>query len=101
MEFDFCTELPESVNPDDIFHQVSRAFDNEPHLLKVSASELMESFYGGLSMIVMHESKPVGHTRLLRLTTCDSPSGEWFELGSTWIHSDYRNHQLNAQMYEK
>jgi len=101
MKFDFCTELSVSVNVDDIFQQISRAFDNEPHLLKVSASELTESFDQKLSMVVMLGGKPVGHTRLLKLTEGDSSSGEWYELGSTWVHPDYRNHQLNAQMYEK
>lgn len=101
MKFDFFTELPVSANAGDVFQQISRAFDHEPHLLKVSASELMKSFDQRLSMVVMFENKPVGHTRLLKLTDSDSPGGEWYELGSTWIHVDYRNHQLNAQMYEK
>lgn len=101
MEFIFCTdELPKFFNTN-VFQQISKAFDEEPHLLKVSADELVASFSTGLSMVVMFGDKPVGHTRLLKLTEHDSPSGEWYELGSTWVCVDFRNHQLSAQMYQK
>ena len=99
-KYEFFAELSKSAKISDIFQQISKAFKGEPHLLQVSAEELEESFNQGLSILVMSEGRAVGHARLLKLTEKNSPSGEWYELGSTWVHKNYRNQQLNAQMYE-
>jgi len=97
--FTFCNkELPESLDPDEIFIKLADAFKNEPHLLKASADELKESFTRGLSMIVFDAGKPVAHTRLVPLT--EENGQMWYELGSTWVDSIYRGHGLNHRMYK-
>ncbi len=101
--FDFCTTLPDWAQlRSHIFGQISRAFDGQEHLLPVSEIELIGSFMQGLSMIVRWENQPIAHTRLFKLTEYDfSEWGEWYELGSTWVHPDFWGKKLCTRMYEK
>ena len=102
MFFDFCTSLPESADMEEIFQKISQAFADEGRLLQyLRATELIGSFTQGLSMVVLLGNNPVGHTKLVRLTEYDSPGGEWYELGSTWIHPEYRRRHLAVQLYER
>lgn len=100
-QFDFSTTLPDwPALRQNIFAPISNAFTQEEHLLPVSELELIGSFVQGLSMVVLDRARPVGHTRLLQLTTDASDDGAWYELGSTWIHPEYTGQKLCTRMYQ-
>lgn len=75
--------------------KIAKAFEEEKHLLAIEPSEILLSFLNELSVIGLNEKRePVCHTRLI-------PLNGWFELGSTWVHPDYRSQGLNLAMYRK
>lgn len=98
----FAVKLPAGVDVRALCRKVAEGFNGEPHLLKVSPEELEESFSEGRSMFILTEDgEPIGHTRLVQLTGPLSPNGEWYELGSTWIHPHYRGQNLNVRLYQE
>lgn len=100
MNFDFCMNtLPPNVRPEAIFQSLSDAFSAERHLLPVGPEELQQSFEAGRSMVVLLDSQPVAHTRLVPLCT----EGDWHELGSTYVPHRFRGHEydLCLRMYAR
>ena len=77
------------------FSEIAVAFKSEPHLLTVTPEDLQVSFLGGFSVIgFTPQGEVVCHARLINLT------GNWFELGSTYVCPDYRGHNINHDMYK-
>lgn len=98
----FVSKSTSNVDIKDVFRKIAMAFEGEPHLLSVSPGELEESFKRGNSMFILNEAgEPIGHTRLVELTKVESASGEWYELGSTWVNETYRGHNLNVLLYQE
>lgn len=92
-------KLPAHIS-EDIFVQVADAFNHDKNIIDVPANELADSFYAGLGLIVLNpEGKAIGYTRLLLIVEVDGQP--WFELGSTWVHEDYRNQGLITVSYRK
>jgi GNAT superfamily N-acetyltransferase len=84
-----------------IYNEISSAFLSEKNLLAVSPDHLEQSYLEGLAVIAFSsEGKPIGHTRLHYLLTELHPLGAWFELGSTWIHPNFRGQGIAKTMYE-
>lgn len=84
-----------------MFGQISEAFKPESCLLPVKADHLEASFLEGLAVVAVDlGGQVVGYTRLQPLLTKLSPEGEWFELGGTWVHPDFRGRKINETMYE-
>ncbi|MCR4328365.1 MAG: hypothetical protein NUV53_02495 [Patescibacteria group bacterium] len=70
------------------------AFSREPHLLGVMFESVRASFMKGLSVIGFTAiGEVVCHARLIPLT------GNWFELGSTYVFPEYRGKGANHAMY--
>ena len=92
-------ELPEHIG-EDIFEQVASAFDRDKLILSVPAKALADSFFAGLSVLVLNpDGMAIGYTRITPLYEAGGQS--WFELGSSWVHEDYRNQGLITASYRK
>lgn len=87
---------------DTIFDEIADAFQGESHLLSVSAHDLRRSFYEGCAVVALANlgQKPVGFTRISQIVDGAGGDESWFELGSTWVHGDYRHRGINRTMYE-
>ena len=89
-----CDELKQQ------FAEIEQAFLLEPSLLPVTAENLAASFGAGYAVLALDTiGGPVGYTRLQHLPADDHPIGPWFELGSTWVHPDFRGRKINETMY--
>lgn len=83
-----------------LLRQVSESIRSESHLLPQNAAGLQEQFEKDLSVIVVDEmGEIVGHATLWLLVD-QSSVGEVYELGTTWVHPDYRGHGVNTEMYK-
>ena len=88
--------------PLEVFEKIAKAFVGERHLLKVEPEGLARSFSVGLALIGMVGSEPIAYTRLTRfLSEAEASSGRaWYELGSTWVHPDWRGLHIGTTLYE-
>jgi hypothetical protein len=85
--------------PESFFEPIARAFAQEHHLLPVTSASFCESFAAGLALIgVSSAGEPVACTRLTPLLDNTAPE-QFYELGSTWVRPDYRDQQINHEMY--
>lgn len=80
----------------EIFEQIEGAITNEKHLLPVEARYLKFSYEEGCAVVVLDGEKPVAYTRLASLLAGDDG---WWELGTTWVHREYRDRGINKRMY--
>lgn len=79
-----------------IFRQIEGAIRSEKHLLPVGAEHLQASYEEGHAVVVLDGESAVAYTRIVRLT--DGDDG-WWELGTTWVHREYRDKGINKRMY--
>lgn len=84
-----------------IFAELSKRFKSEQNLLPVHADYLHASYTRGLAVLALNaENSLVGYSRVQLLLPKLHPQGEWFELGGTWVHPDYRGRRVNEEMYK-
>lgn len=74
---------------------VAEAFKVEDHLLPIKTQAICESLERGLAILALAGEDAVGFSRLIPLVD------NWYELGSTWVHKDWRGRNLNKQMYQE
>lgn len=89
-------DISHTLNLDEQFSYLSEITEREPHLLPQTAESLKKQFNNGLSVIAISDGILIGHTTLLLLTTDPEP---FYEVGTTWVHEDWRGKGINTEMY--
>lgn len=73
---------------------VSAATKAETALLDKSIRQLYRLWRKGLSILVLDETKVIGHAALVPLI----PEQNWYEFGVVWIHPEYRHKSLRLAL---
>lgn len=85
-----------------LFDRIAAAIRVEKQLLEVGSLSLLWSYDDGYAVVALNErDEPVGYTRLSILLGPDLEDNNrrWLELGSTYVHKDYRDNGINKAMY--
>ena len=98
-EVRFVTSSDElkGIELEPFFAELSEATYREPHLLGQPAENLIAQFEAGLSALGVCEGRLVAHTTIWPLIDHDGET--WYELGTTWVHPEFRGRNVNKALY--
>lgn len=106
MDIEYCVrkrkpvEQPYKLLQPSMFNHIASEIRREKHLLEAAPGCLQFSYEDGFGVVVLtKDGRPVGHTRLHFLLGREHRLGGWLELGSTWVHKDFRGNGINREMY--
>lgn len=86
------------------FDEVSKMLSSEPKTLLPQPPGVLEwSYQDGYAVVVLDrdvQNLLIGYTRLMQLIAKSGDQPAWYELGSTWVHPNYRGNGITKQMYK-